>query len=151
MWNKMWVRTIKKKNVSINDLNSYRGVFIGSIVSLIFENLLNLRIIPYLEQNMVKFQAGGMRGKGVTDNLFVLRSITDHSEYLGKELWISFYDIEKCFDSLWLEDCINSLWNCGVQNDILYLIYLLNRNADIIAKTPFGDAEAFTIPNLVKQ
>ena len=73
MWNKMWVRTIKKKNVSINDLNSYRGVFIGSIVSLIFENLLNLRIIPYLEQNMAKFQTGGMRGKGVTDNLFILR------------------------------------------------------------------------------
>ena len=70
---------------------------------------------------------------------------------MGKELWISFYDIEKCFDSLWLEDCINSLWNCGAQNDILYLIYLLNRNADIIVKTPFGDTEACTIPNLFKQ
>ena len=116
----MWVTTIKKKNGSINDLNSYRGVFIGSIVSLIFEKLLNLRIIPYLEQNMAKFQTGGMRGKGVTDNLFILRGIIDHSKYLGKELWISFYDIEKCFDSLWLEDCINSLWSCGVQNDILY-------------------------------
>ena len=45
MWNKMWVRAIKKKNGSINDLNSYRGVFIGSIVSLIFEKVLNLRII----------------------------------------------------------------------------------------------------------
>ena len=29
IWNKTWVRTIKKKNGSINDLNSYRGVFIG--------------------------------------------------------------------------------------------------------------------------
>ena len=44
-----------------------------------------------------------------------------------------------------------SLWSCGVQNDILYLTYLLNRNADIIVKTPFGDTETFTIPNLVKQ
>ena len=79
---------------------------------------------------MAKFQTGGMRSKGVTDNLIVL--IIDHSEYLEKELRISFYDIEKCFDSLWLEDCINSLWNCGVQNDILYLIYLLNRNADFV-------------------
>ena len=100
---------------------------------------------------MAEFQTGGMRAKGVTNNLFILRGIIDHSKYLGKELWISFYDVEKCFDSLWLEDCINSLWNCGVQNDILYLIYLLNRNADIIVKTPFGDTEAFTIPNLVKQ
>ena len=100
---------------------------------------------------MAKFQTGGMRGKGVTDNLFILRGITNHSNYLGKELRISFFNIEKCFDSLRLEDCINSLWNRGVQNDILYLIYLLNRNADIIVKTPSGDAEAFTIPKLIKQ
>ena len=93
----MWVRTIKKKNGSINDLNSYRGVFIGSIVSLISEKSLTLE---NLEQNMAKFQTDGMRGKGVTDNLFILRSIIHHSNYLGKELWISFYDIEKCFDSL---------------------------------------------------
>ena len=98
---------------------------------------------------MAKFQTGGMRGKGVIDNLFILRGIIDHSKHMGKVLWISFYDTEKCFDSLWLEDCITSLWNRGVQNDILYLIYLLNRNADIIVKTPFGDTEAFTIPNLV--
>ena len=58
---------------------------------------------------MAKFQAGGMRGKGVTDNLFILTRIIEHSNYLGKELWISFHEIEKCFDSLWLEDCINSL------------------------------------------
>ena len=120
-----------------------------------FEKLLNLGIIQYLEQNMAKFQTGGMRGKGVTNNLFILRGIINHSKYLGKylgkELWISFYDIETCFDSLWLEDCINSLWNYGVQNDTLYLIYLLNRNADIIVKTPFSDTEAFTIPNLVNQ
>ena len=113
--------------------------------------MLNFRIIQDLKQNMAEFQTGGMRAKGVTDNLFILRGIIDHSKYLGKELWISFYDVEKCFDSLWLEDCINSLWNCGVQNDILYLIYLLNRNADIVVKTPFGDTEAFTIPDLVKQ
>ena len=147
----MWVRTIKKKDGSINDLNSYRDIFIGSIVTLIFEKLLNFRIIQYLEQNVAKFQTGDMRGKGVTDNLFILRGIIDHSKYLRKELWISFYDIEKSFDSLWLETCINSLWNYGVQNDILYLIYLLNRNTDITVKTPFGDTEAFTIPDLVKQ
>ena len=98
-WSNMWVRMIKKKNGSINDLNSYRGVFIGSIVSLTFQKLLNLRAIPYLEHNMAKFRTGGMRGKGVTDNLFILRGTIDHSNYLGKELWISFYDIGKYFDS----------------------------------------------------
>ena len=58
------------------------------------------------------------------DNLFILRGIINHANYLGKELWLTFYDIEKCFDSLWLEDCINSLWDLDVKDDILCLIYL---------------------------
>ena len=47
---------------------------------------------------MTQFQTGGVKGKGVADNLFILRGMIDHSKYLGKELWITFYDIEKCFE-----------------------------------------------------
>ena len=41
----------------------------------------------------------------------------------------------------------------GVDDDILYLIYLLNRKADIIVRTPFGNTQSFEICNLglVKQ
>ena len=61
---------------------------------------------PTLQQNILKFWNGS---QGVVDNLFILRRIINHGNYLGKELWLTFYDIEKCFDSLWLEDCIHSL------------------------------------------
>ena len=65
------------------------------------------------------------KGKGVVDNLFLLRALIDHSKYMGKQLWLTFYDIEKCFDRLLLEDCINSLWDNGVKDDNLSLIYNL--------------------------
>ena len=58
---------------------------------------------------MSKFQNGGMRGKGVVDNLLLLRGLLYHAKYLGKEVWVTFYDIENGFDSLWLQDCINSV------------------------------------------
>ena len=58
---------------------------------------------------------------------------------MDKQLWITFYGIEKCFDSVWLEDCINSLWDNGVKDDTLSLIYYLNAKANVIVKTPFGD------------
>ena len=32
---------------------------------------------------MTKFQTGGVKGKGVVDNLMILRGIIDHAEYLG--------------------------------------------------------------------
>ena len=53
---------------------------------------------------MTKFQTGGVKNKEVVDNLFVLRGLINHSKDLKKESWITFYDTEKCFDSLWLED-----------------------------------------------
>ena len=92
-----------------------------------------------------------MKGKGVVDNLFILRRIMNHANYLGKELWLTFYDTEKCFDSLWLEDCMNSLWDLGVKDDVLCLIYLMNMKATVTIKTSFGDIDPLFLSNFVKQ
>ena len=58
---------------------------------------------------MTKLQTGGVKGKGVTDNLFLMRGAIDRAKYLKQEVWFTFYDIEKYFHSLWLEDRLNSL------------------------------------------
>ena len=87
----------------------------------------------------------------MVDNLFIMGALISHSLYVNQPLFLTFYDIEKCFDSLWLEDCINSLWENGVQNDNLCLIYLLNKKASITVKTPLGSGSPFVIKNLVKQ
>ena len=68
-------------------------------MSIIFEKLLKYRLMPHLQQNMTKFQTGGVKGKSVTDNLFLMRGVIDRAKYLKQELWFTFYDIEKCFDS----------------------------------------------------
>ena len=100
---------------------------------------------------MSRFQSGGMKGKSVVDNLFITRVLINHDVYLIKELWITFYDIEKCFDNLWFEDCINSLWDLEVKDDVLYLIHLLNTKASVAIKTPMGDTHPLLLSNLVKQ
>ena len=127
------------------------GIFIVAIVSIIFEKVLKNRTTPILRDNMTKFQTNGVKGKGVVDNLFIMRALISHSLYVNQPLFLTFYDIEKCFDSFWLEDCINSLWENGVQNDNLYLIYLLNKKRSITVKTPLGNASPFVIKNSVKQ
>ena len=70
---------------------------------------------------------------------------------MAKELWITFYDIEKSFDSLWLEDCINALGRNGIQDDTPYLVHLMNQKANITVKTPFGDTDPFISTDIVKQ
>ena len=85
------------------------------------------------------------------DSLFILRATVNHAKYLNKELLIAFYDIEKCFDGLWLEDCINFLWDLGVKDDTLFLIYFMNTKASVTIKTPMGDTYPLILSNLVKQ
>ena len=108
-WSRICIQNLKKKTGSIRKLSSYRDIFHVPVLSIILEKLLKNIITPHLEENMTQFQTGGVKGKRVVDNLFILRGMVDHSKYLGKELWITFCDIEKCFDCLWLEDCINCL------------------------------------------
>ena len=76
----------KRKERSFKDLRNYRGIFIVPITSNIFEKLLKNRITPMLKQNMSNFQNGESEGKDVADNLFLLRALTDHSKYMGKQL-----------------------------------------------------------------
>ena len=129
-------------------MENHRGIFIVVILTIIFEKVIKNRILPFLSRNMTQFQTGDSKGKGVMDNLFILKGIIDHSVYLNKPTFVTFYDIEKCFDSLWLEHCINSLWGNGVQDDTIYLIYLLNAKASLTVNTPFG---SFELKHIVKQ
>ena len=67
----MVIQTIMKKTGSKRKLENYRGVFLVPVTSLIFEKILKNRISPHLEQNMTKFQTGGVKFKGVVDNLMI--------------------------------------------------------------------------------
>ena len=87
----------------------------------------------------------------MVDNLFIVQALISHSLYVNQPLFLTFYDIEKCFDSLLLEDCINSLWENGIQNENLYLSFESKKKASITVKTPRGNASSFVIKNFVKQ
>ena len=105
----MYICTLYKQKRLWKELENHRGIFIVVIVSIIFEKVLMNRITSVLRENMTKFQTGGIKEKCVVDNLFIMRVLISHSLYVNQPLFLTFYDIEKCFDSLWLEDCINSL------------------------------------------
>ena len=43
--------------------------------------------------------------------------------------------MEKCFDALWAQDCMNTLYAYGIKNDKLVILYKDNKNAYIAIKT----------------
>ena len=59
--------------------------------------------------------------------------------------------MEKCFDALWVKECINDIYEAGLKNDKLSLLFLENQNANISIKTHGGKSKRFRIKNIIMQ
>lgn len=149
-WLLFQITTIYKKKGSLKDLINQRGIFLTPVISKLFEKLIKLRISDELKK-VSKWQAGSRCNRSSCDQTFLIRSAINHSLYLNKPLFLTLYDFRQCFDKIWLEDAIISLWKLGVQNDMLKLIYLLNAMSRGTVKTACGLSDRFDLGPNVKQ
>ena len=69
----------------------------------------------------------------------------------GEALDIQIFDVEKCFDALWLHEVITCLFNAGLQNDKLPLLFKENMNAQVAVKTPGGISSRINIKQIIMQ
>jgi hypothetical protein len=53
-----------------------------------------------VDDNLSKEQAGFRKGRGCTDQIFVLRNIIEQCSEWQRKLYINFVDFQKAFDSL---------------------------------------------------
>ena len=146
------ITSIYKLRGNINDFNSYRGIFRVPIIRTILDRLIYNDEYEVIDEALSDSNVGARRGRNVRDNIFVLNAITN-SVMNGKEepLDIQVFDIEKCFDALWVEECINDIFETGFDNDKLPLLFLENQNAMIAVKTPTGVSKRVPIKNVIMQ
>ena len=146
------ITSIYKLRGNINDFNSYRGIFRVPIIRTILDRLIYNDEYEVIDEALSDSNVGARRGRDVRDNIFVLNAITN-SVMNGKEepLDIQVFDIEKCFDALWVEECINVIFETGFDNDKLPLLFLENQNAMIAVKTPTGVSKRVPIKNVIMQ
>ncbi len=149
-WELVKIVTIYKQKGSKKRLKYYRGIFLTIVISKIFEKLIKNRIEHHLKKVNI-LQAGSRLNRGGPDNVFLLRGCIDHHLFTKQSLFVTAYDFEQAFDSLWLEDCILALNKVGVEKDMLQLIYNLNKRAKVTVQTPHGEATQFTTDPIVKQ
>ena len=149
-WIDVLIVTFYKNKGSRKMLKYYRGIFLTSILSKIMEKLIKSRVKDVLE-TINPLQCGGRCNRSTCDCTFILRSVIDHAKYLNRTLYLTLYDYRTCFDSLWLEDCIISLWNLGIRNQMLPLIYKMNESSKVVIKSPYGPTRPFNCPRIAKQ
>ena len=145
-WNCMTIKSTHKKGEK-DELTNKRGLFLTNVVSKVYEKLID-------KSNKVKFDAlqnGGTLHRGTVDNWMILMAQIDEGKRLKKPVYLYFADLVKCFDRLWLKDCINDLHDCGMPERDASMIYKLNEKANFKVSTPAGITKEITVKEIVKQ
>ena len=95
---------------------------------------------------------GARKGRNIRDNIFVTNAILNSiTRRKLKDIDIEVYDIEKCFDKLWAQECINDMVASGFKNDKLTLLYEENVNAKIAVKTKSGITKRINLSEIIMQ
>ena len=96
-------------------------------------------------------QVGSRKEKGIRNHLFLVHSIINHAKQTKTNVDITLYDLRQCFDGLWLEECLNDLYENGVRDDKLNMIHQGNLNNNVSVNTTFGQSVRVPIKNIVTQ
>ena len=95
---------------------------------------------------------GGRRKKNIRNHLFIINGIINDVINGKKDaIDIQVIDYRQCFDSMWLSESINDLFETGIQDDNLALIHASNATNLVAVKTPAGLTERQTIEKIVMQ
>ena len=114
-----------KKNLLINE----RGIFVVTILRSILMKLIYFDYYSILDKSMSDAQVGARRGRNIRNHLWILNGIiTDVlSSKSKKPIDVSVYDYKQCFDSLWLQECMNDFYAAGFSDDKFALLCNINK------------------------
>ena len=136
-------------------MNSERGIFILTSLKRILDKLIYVDKYSDIDQNMSDSNIGARRGRNIKNHLFMIYGIIN-SVVRGNEDFvdIQIYNIENAFDGLWLEDCLNDVYDSvspSMRDDKLALVYESNKKNMVAIKTAVGMTDRINIPNIVPQ
>ena len=146
------ISTIFKNKGSRLQLQNDRGVFVGSIFNNILMSLIHKDKNDIIDENMSDSQIGARKRKSTRNNTFIiLGCINEAIRTKNAETDVIVTDIQECFDSLHLETSLNDLYDSGVKDDQLNLIFEADRSSLVAVKTSVGITERKTVEKKILQ
>ena len=98
-------------------------------------------------------QMGARKKKGCKNNIFMINGII-HEVMKSKRMravLLQIYDYAQMFDSINLREALSDIYNAGVNDDSLSLLYQANSKVHVAVKTPTGLTDRQTISDVILQ
>ena len=149
------ISSIFKNKGSRLEMNNERGIFILTALKKILDKLIYVEKYDGIDKNMSDSNIGARRGRNIKNHLFIIYGIIN-SVVKGTESCIDLqiYDLEKAFDALWLEDCMNDLYDTieeEERDEKIALLYKSNEENLVAVNTAVGITNRINMPTIVQQ
>ena len=89
-----------------------RGIFITNIVSKAYEIVKKIQN-EAMQSTISNMQTAGKKNRSTMDNIIIINAIIEKQRQSHKNTYLFFADAEKCFDKLWLKDCLIDMEEIG--------------------------------------
>ena len=119
LWNTSPLMPIYKAGIHA-DPSNYRGIAVGNHISNLFAKCLNKRIDNYLtiKRKLPDNSLGFRKGLRTEDGMFLLKTVTNKYNKLGKKLFTIFVDFSKFYDTINHEILLDKLYDIGITGNI---------------------------------
>ena len=129
--------------------------FILSVIRKIINKMIYGDKYEDIDQFMSDSNIGARKRRNIRNHLFVIYGIIN-SVIQGEAgcVDIQIYDLVQAFDALWLEDCLNDVYDALPQDkrdDKLALLYEINNHNKVAINTAVGQTERMDINNVLTQ
>ena len=143
--------SIYKGKKSKNSLENDRGIFIMNIFRSILMKIIYNEEYETIDSNMSDSNIGARKRKNIRNHIFILNGIINEAINNKKAIDVVILDFKQCFDGMWIQDSLNDLYDAGVQNRNLAIIYEANRKNKVAVKTPNDTTERVVIEDIIMQ
>ena len=134
------------------DLTNDRGIFLVTVFRGILMRLIYNDKYDILDKNMSDSNVGGRKGKSIRNHIFVINGIImDVLSSKSKSIDVQILDYKQCFDAMWLEETLNDMYEGGITDNNLAVLYEANKKVKVAVKTPHGLTDRVEVNKIILQ
>ena len=149
-WKKGLIIKLAKKG-NLKDCKNSRGITLLPVVGKILGRIIIDRIRRGIDSRLRKEQAGYRRGRGTTEQVFILRNIIEQVNEWQATLHLTFVDFEKAFDSVHRESLWLIMKKYGIPEKIVKIVKTFYEDFQCAVEHQGEICEWFQIKSGVKQ
>jgi exonuclease III len=143
---------IYKRKGNKRSCDNHRGISLLSIAGKILARVLLNRLLDHLEQgHLPESQCGFRSGRGTIDMVFAARQLQEKSMEQHQDLYMTFVDLTKAFDTVSREGLWRIMSKFGCPDKFVHIVKQFHDGMTARVLDDGGTSDSFPVTNGVKQ